>query len=576
MLAALLLKFARPYRKLILVVLLVVTAQTIGNLYLPNLNAELINNGIISGKLSTIITIGIEMLVLTIGIGAIAATGVLFASKASMGIGKDLRAAIFEKVSAFSEDDIAEFSTATLITMNTNDVSQIQLFAQVALTMMIMAPIMAVGGVIMAMRENARLSLVIAVVVPLMAAVVITMVRLAVPGFNKIQKKIDKINLILREQITGVRVVRAFRKVPFEEARFDDANQSLARTALSVNRIFAFSMPSLMLILNGSSIAVVYFGSHLINSGSMPVGNLVAFITYITQIFFSVMMSVFVIVMMPRAISCSERITKVLAQEAHVTNSPTTYPLPKLADIGLDNVSFGYEGSEEAVLKDLSITIPFGKTTAIIGGTGSGKSTLVKLLVRSYDPVAGTIKFSGQNIRDVELNELWDRVALTPQTSYLFKGTLRYNLTIGRVNATDDEIYRALEIAQAMSFVEGLDDGLEYQVDQGGTNFSGGQRQRLAIARALVSDREILIFDDCFSALDAKTDRSLRSALREQVTDKTVIIISQRISTIRDAYQIAVLDDGRLIGLGAHEELMQKCTPYREIVASQESTEAIR
>ncbi len=576
MLAALLLKFARPYRKLILVVLLVVTAQTIGNLYLPNLNAELINNGIISGKLSTIITIGIEMLVLTIGIGAIAATGVLFASKASMGIGKDLRAAIFEKVSAFSEDDIAEFSTATLITMNTNDVSQIQLFAQVALTMMIMAPIMAVGGVIMAMRENARLSLVIAVVVPLMAAVVITMVRLAVPGFNKIQKKIDKINLILREQITGVRVVRAFRKVPFEEARFDDANQSLARTALSVNRIFAFSMPSLMLILNGSSIAVVYFGSHLINSGSMPVGNLVAFITYITQIFFSVMMSVFVIVMMPRAISCSERITKVLAQEAHVTNSPTTYPLPKLADIGLDNVSFGYEGSEEAVLKDLSITIPFGKTTAIIGGTGSGKSTLVKLLVRSYDPVAGTIKFSGQNIRDVELNELWDRVALAPQTSYLFKGTLRYNLTIGRVNATADEIYRALEIAQAMSFVEGLDDGLEYQVDQGGTNFSGGQRQRLAIARALVSDREILIFDDCFSALDAKTDRSLRSALREQVTDKTVIIISQRISTIRDAYQIAVLDDGRLIGLGAHEELMQKCTPYREIVASQESTEAIR
>ncbi|MDA8027311.1 MAG: ABC transporter ATP-binding protein [Actinomycetota bacterium] len=576
MLAALLLKFARPYRKLILVVLLVVTAQTIGNLYLPNLNAELINNGIISGKLSTIITIGIEMLVLTIGIGAIAATGVLFASKASMGIGKDLRAAIFEKVSAFSEDDIAEFSTATLITMNTNDVSQIQLFAQVALTMMIMAPIMAVGGVIMAMRENARLSLVIAVVVPLMAAVVITMVRLAVPGFNKIQKKIDKINLILREQITGVRVVRAFRKVPFEEARFDDANQSLARTALSVNRIFAFSMPSLMLILNGSSITVVYFGSHLINSGSMPVGNLVAFITYITQIFFSVMMSVFVIVMMPRAISCSERITKVLAQEAHVKNASITYPLPKMADISLDNVSFGYEGSEEAVLKELTVTIPFGKTTAIIGGTGSGKSTLVKLLVRSYDPVAGEIKFSGQNIRDVELNELWDRVALTPQTSYLFKGTLRYNLTIGRVNATDEEIYRALEIAQAISFVEGLEDGLEYQVDQGGTNFSGGQRQRLAIARALVSDREILIFDDCFSALDAKTDRSLRSALREQITDKTVIIISQRISTIRDAYQIAVLDDGRLIGLGAHEELMQNCTPYREIVASQESTEAIR
>jgi ATP-binding cassette subfamily B protein len=576
LLAALLLKFARPYRKLILVVLLVVTAQTIGNLYLPNLNAELINNGIISGKLSTIITIGIEMLVLTIGIGAIAATGVLFASKASMGIGKDLRAAIFEKVSAFSEDDIAEFSTATLITMNTNDVSQIQLFAQVALTMMIMAPIMAVGGVIMAMRENARLSLVIAVVVPLMAAVVITMVRLAVPGFNKIQKKIDKINLILREQITGVRVVRAFRKVPFEEARFDDANQSLARTALSVNRIFAFSMPSLMLILNGSSIAVVYFGSHLINSGSMPVGNLVAFITYITQIFFSVMMSVFVIVMMPRAISCSERITKVLAQEAHVKNASITYPLPKMADISLDNVSFGYEGSEEAVLKELTVTIPFGKTTAIIGGTGSGKSTLVKLLVRSYDPVAGEIKFSGQNIRDVELSELWDRVALTPQTSYLFKGTLRYNLTIGRVNATDEEIYRALEIAQAISFVEGLEDGLEYQVDQGGTNFSGGQRQRLAIARALVSDREILIFDDCFSALDAKTDRSLRSALREQITDKTVIIISQRISTIRDAYQIAVLDDGRLIGLGAHEELMQNCTPYREIVASQESTEAIR
>ena len=574
MLGSLLLRFARPYRKLISTVLLVVTIQTVGNLYLPNLNAELINNGIVSGKLSKIISIGIEMLALTVGIGAIAATGVLYASKASMGIGKDLRAAIFEKVSAFSEDDIAEFSTAALITMNTNDVSQIQLFAQVALTMMIMAPIMAVGGVIMAMRENAKLSLVIAVVVPIMAAIVITMVRLAVPGFNQIQRKIDKLNLILREQITGVRVVRAFRKVPFEESRFNDANQSLAKTALYVNRIFAFSMPSLMLVLNGSTIAVVYFGSHLISSGSMPVGNLVAFITYITQIFFSVMMSVFVIVMMPRAISCADRISKVLAREAHVRNADTTLPLPLRANIALEGISFGYEGSEEPVINDLTLAIPFGKTTAVIGGTGSGKSTLVKLLVRSYDPTSGSISFSGQDIRDVELDELWSRIALTPQTSYLFKGSLRYNLTIGRVDATDEEIFNALEIAQAMSFVEGLEGGLDYQVDQGGTNFSGGQRQRLAIARALVSDREILIFDDCFSALDATTDRKLRSALRERVANKTVVLISQRISTIRDAHQIVVLEDGRLVGVGVHDDLVQSCEPYREIVASQESTEA--
>ncbi|MDA8196104.1 MAG: ABC transporter ATP-binding protein [Actinomycetota bacterium] len=576
MLVSLLFRFSKPYRKLILTVLVVVTIQTIGNLYLPNLNAELINNGIVSGKLSKIISIGVDMLALTVGIGAIAAIGVLYASKASMGIGKDLRAAIFEKVTAFSEDDIAEFSTASLITMNTNDVSQIQLFAQVALTMMVMAPIMAIGGVIMAMRENAKLSLVIAVVVPVMAAIVIAMVRLAVPGFNQIQKKIDKINLILREQITGVRVVRAFRKVPFEESRFDDANQSLARTALSVNRIFAFSMPSLMLVLNGSTIAVVYFGSHLISNGSMPVGNLVAFITYITQIFFSVMMSVFVIVLMPRAISCSERITKVLAKQAHVQNAVDTKPLPAKANITLEGVTFGYEGSEEPIINNLDLAIPFGKTTAIIGGTGSGKSTLVKLLVRSYDPTAGTISFSGQDIRDVELDELWSRVALTPQTSYLFKGSLRYNLTIGRIDATDEEIYEALEIAQAMNFVEGLDGGLEYQVDQGGTNFSGGQRQRLAIARALVSDREVLIFDDCFSALDATTDRRLRTALSSKVANKTVILISQRISTIRDAHQIAVLDDGKLIAIGQHDDLVANCEQYREIVSSQESTEAIR
>ncbi len=572
MLWRLLLKVSKPYYRAVSLVMALIAIQTVGNLYLPNLNANLINDGVVTGNLGYIWRTGGVMVGITLLLGAISVVAVYFASRTSMGIGRDLRRLIFDRVQSFSEHDMVHFSTPALITMNTNDVQQIQLFVQVALTMMVMAPIMGVGGILMALREDVHLSLVIVVVVPMMALVLTIMIRTVVPRFQSMQLKIDKINQILREQITGIRVIRAFIKTREEEVRFEGANADLTATALSINRVFALAMPTLMAILNLSTVAVVWFGGHLISNGQMPVGNLVAFITYISQIFFSVMIAVFVVVLLPRAIACADRIEGVLATETTVKEpaSPTT---PSIRDGRVDfkQVDFAYFGGEEPVLHDLNFSIEAHKTTAIIGGTGSGKTTLLNLIPRFFDPTAGSVEVNGVDVSDQELESLWRDIGIVPQSSYLFAGSVADNLRFGRPEATEEELWKALEIAQGKDFVSEMPDGLDSPIEQGGTNVSGGQRQRLCIARALVKRPSVYLFDDCFSALDAATDARLRAALKSELSGATVVIVAQRVSTIMGADEIIVLDDGRVVGVGAHGELMESCNEYREIVESQQT-----
>ena len=549
-----------------------IAIQTVGNLYLPNLNANLINNGVVKGDISYIWQTGGVMIGITLLLGVISVIAVYYASRTAMGLGRDLRRAVFNKVQSFSEYDMNRFTTPSLITMNTNDVQQIQLFLQVALTMMVMAPIMGIGGILMALREDLRLSLVIVVVVPVMGLVIGVMVRAVVPRFRRMQVQIDRINQVLREQITGVRVIRAFIRTEDEQVRFEDANSDLTKTALRINRVFAIAMPALMAILNLATIAVVWLGGHLIASGSMPVGNLVAFITYITQIFFSVMIAVFVVVLLPRAMASADRLELVLAAPSTVVDPKS--PVAPLLHNGLvrfDHVEFSYVGSEQPVLFDINFTVEPAKTTAIIGGTGSGKTTLINLIPRFYDTTKGHVELNGVDITRLELELLWKDIGIVPQSSYLFSGTVADNLRFGRPEATDGEMWRALEIAQAKEFVQLMDGGLNAAIDQGGRNVSGGQRQRLCIARALVKQPSVYLFDDCFSALDAATDAKLRSALRSQLTSATVVIVAQRVSTIMHADTIVVLDMGRIVGMGSHEDLLVNCPEYKEIVESQQA-----
>lgn len=568
----LLIRGLKPYARSVILVITLIAIQTVGNLYLPNLNANLINNGVVKGDISYIWQTGGVMIGITLLLGVISVIAVYYASRTAMGLGRDLRRAVFNKVQSFSEYDMNRFTTPSLITMNTNDVQQIQLFLQVALTMMVMAPIMGIGGILMALREDLRLSLVIVVVVPVMGLVIGVMVRAVVPRFRRMQVQIDRINQVLREQITGVRVIRAFIRTEDEQVRFEDANSDLTKTALRINRVFAIAMPALMAILNLATIAVVWLGGHLIASGSMPVGNLVAFITYITQIFFSVMIAVFVVVLLPRAMASADRLELVLAAPSTVVDPKS--PVAPLLHNGLvrfDHVEFSYVGSEQPVLFDINFTVEPAKTTAIIGGTGSGKTTLINLIPRFYDTTKGHVELNGVDITRLELELLWKDIGIVPQSSYLFSGTVADNLRFGRPEATDGEMWRALEIAQAKEFVQLMDGGLNAAIDQGGRNVSGGQRQRLCIARALVKQPSVYLFDDCFSALDAATDAKLRSALRSQLTSATVVIVAQRVSTIMHADTIVVLDMGRIVGMGSHEDLLVNCPEYKEIVESQQA-----
>jgi len=569
-LIALLRRHLPPYATPVAIVAVLVLIQSIANLYLPNLNADIINNGVTKGDTDYILRTGGIMLALTLLLGVLSIVSVYFASLTSMGVGRDVRSAIFERVQYFSAREMNRFGTPSLITRNTNDVQQVQLFLQIALTILVTAPIMAIGGIIMAVREDATLSLILVVIVPLMALVIGTLLIIAVPLFRQMQVKIDKLTQVLREQITGIRVLRAFIRVRSERERFERANADLTATALRVNRIFALAMPSLLGIMNLSTVAILWFGGHLVDSGDMPIGNLTAFLMYIFQILFAVMMAVFMVILVPRAEASAQRIDEVLRTVPSVVDPPSPVEPERLTGlIRFEDVTFAYPHSERPVLHDLSFQLRPGETTAIIGGTGSGKTTVIALITRGFDVTGGRILVDGVDVRERSLEHLWGRIGLVPQAAYLFKGTVAENLRFGNESASDADLWRALEVAQARDFVASMPAQLDAPIDQGGTNVSGGQRQRLAIARALVKRPAIYLFDDCFSALDAATDARLRMALRAETTEATVVIVAQRVSTILHADRIIVIDEGRIVGSGTHAELMASSSEYREIVESQ-------
>ena len=570
MLIRLLQQQLRAYRAQVAAVLTVLLGVAVANLYLPNLTADIINNGVVKGDLGYIGRTGGLMLAISVVVSALQVVGMYFAARVAMGVGRDLRGAIFTSVQSFAAREMNHFGAASLITRNTNDVQQVQIFVVMLLTLMASAPLMAVGGVIMALYENAKLSLLLVVVIPLMAAVIATLLRFAVPLFRVVQVRIDRINQVLREQITGVRVIRAFVRGGYEQRRFEQANAELTDVTLQVTRIFVLTMPSIMLILNLSSIAVIWFGGHLVNAGEMPIGNLIAFLNYLMQILMSVMMAAMLAVLVPRAGASAERIVEVLETDSSIREpAQPVVPPARAGVVEFRDVTFTYPGAERPVLTGVSLTLRPGQTTAIIGSTGSGKSTVASLVARFFDATEGAVLIDGVDVREQSLRGLWEGIGLVPQQAYLFAATVGANLRLGAPDATDEDLWHALGIAQARDFVEAMPARLEEMVAQGGTTVSGGQRQRLAIARALVKRPRIYIFDDAFSALDAGTDARLRAALRAETADATVLVISQRVSTIRQADQIVVLDSGRVVGVGTHDELVVGNETYREIVDSQ-------
>ncbi len=574
MLIAVLRKYLSPYRATVIGITGLLLIQTITNLYLPNLNADLINNGVTKGDIHYIWHIGQIMLACSALIMGASVWLAYLSSKVSMAFGRDMRDDVFSTVEAFSARELNQFGAPSLITRNTNDVQQVQMVLFMGLTMMVGAPITGVGAVIMAVRTNAKLSLLLLVTVPIMSLLIFFLLRRVVPLFRTTQLKVDRINLILREQIAGIRVIRAFVKTHEEEARFAASNKELMDVQLKVTRTFAIMFPALMLILNLSSVAVLWFGGRLINTGSMPIGNLMAFLTYIIQILSSVMMAVMMSLMIPRASASAERIKEVLDTPSSVVDAinPIT-PAKREGILTFESVEYRYPGAEHPVLAKISFTAHPGQVTAIVGSTGSGKTTLLNLIPRFIDPTVGRVLLDGVDVKDQSLEGIWSEIGLVPQRSFLFGGTIAENLRYGDQAATEEKLWTALEIAQGKDFVGELADGLQSRVAQGGTNFSGGQRQRLSIARAIVKNPRIYLLDDSFSALDYTTDAKLRVALENHAKDSTVIIVAQRVSTILSADQIIVLNEGKIDGIGTHSDLMNTCKTYQEIVLSQLSPE---
>jgi len=566
--------YLRPYKKQVYLILLMLLIQAIASLYLPNLNADLINNGVAKGNVGYIWHIGEIMLASSALVMGASVWLAYLAARVAMAFGRDLRGAVFSAVEGFSARELNKFGAPSLITRNTNDVQQVQLVLFMGFTMMIGAPITGIGAIIMALRSNLKLSGLLLVVLPIMSLLIILLLRRIVPAFRVMQVKIDRINLVLREQIAGVRVIRAFVKTRQEESRFADASLDLMQTQLRVTRTFAVMFPSLSMILNLSSVAVIWFGGKLINSGNLQIGNMTAFLSYIMLILSSVMMAIFMSLQIPRAAACAERIQEVLDTKSSVVETLTPIePKERRGVLQFHDVEFRYPGAEHPILSDISFTAEPGKFTAIIGSTGSGKSTLLNLIPRFIDVTSGSVTLDGIDVRDQPLESVWSEIGLVPQRSFLFGGTVAQNLRYGKAEATDEELWNALEVAQARDFIEELPDKLEARVAQGGTNFSGGQRQRLSIARALVKKPQILIFDDSFSALDYTTDSKLRSALHNVMGHTTMIVVAQRVSTILQADQIVVLNEGRVAGIGTHVDLMKRSETYQEIVLSQLSPE---
>ncbi|MEV1202949.1 ABC transporter ATP-binding protein [Microbispora rosea] len=570
MLSRLLRTYLRPYSPALAAVVLFQLVGTIASLYLPSLNADIIDQGVATGDTGYILTTGGWMLTVSLVQIACSIAAVYYGARVAAGFGRDVRSAVFHRVSGFSQREVSEFGAPSLITRNTNDVQQIQILVVMTCTMLVAAPIMGVGGIIMALRQDVGLSWLMLVCVPVLLVSIGLIVFRMVPQFRAMQTRIDVVNQVLREQLSGIRVVRAFVREREETRRFAKANDELTDTALRVGRLTALIFPTVMLILNASSVAVLWFGAARVDSGEMQVGALTAFLMYLMQILMSMMMATFISIMIPRAAVCAERISEVLDTESSVR--PSDDPVRQVdrrGELELRDVEFRYPGAEAPVLSGISFRVAAGQTTAVIGSTGSGKTTLVSLVPRLFDATSGAVLIDGADVRELDPQMLWTRIGLVPQKPYLFTGTVASNLRYGNPDATDEELWEALEIAQARDFVEAMPEGLQAPISQGGTNVSGGQRQRLSIARALVAKPEIYLFDDSFSALDLTTDARLRAALRPYTADAAVVIVAQRVSTIADADQIVVLDDGVVVGIGTHDQLLDTCPTYVEIVESQ-------
>ncbi|TFD52971.1 ABC transporter ATP-binding protein [Cryobacterium sp. Hh11] len=574
MLWSLLVRYLRPYWQLLTGVIVFQLAQSIASLFLPALNADIIDEGVATGDTGYIMRVGGLMLLITLVQIGCAIVAVYFGAKVAMKVGRDLRGAVFSRVGEFSEQEVTRFGAPSLITRSTNDVQQVQMLVLTTCTLLVSAPILSIGGVIMAIRQDVQLSWLIAVSVPILLIAVGLIVVRMVPLFRKMQTRIDTVNRVLREQLTGIRVVRAFVRETQEIARFAKANQDVTDVALGSGRLMALMFPIVMLVLNVSSVAVIWFGAFRIEDGSMQVGTLIAFLSYLMQILMAVMMATFMAVMIPRAAVSADRIGEVLATASSVV--PPANPVNVTVGHGeleLLDVGFAYPGAEQPVLRNVSFIARHGETTAIIGSTGSGKTTLVNLLPRLFDATSGSVLVNGVNVRELNPDLLWGNIGLVPQKPYLFSGTVRSNLLYGKPDATEEELWQALTIAQARDFVTEMEGGLDAKITQGGTNVSGGQRQRLAIARALVKQPELYIFDDSFSALDLATDARLRLALKQSANGATMVIVAQRVSSIIDADQILVLEDGRIVGRGTHEQLLESNTTYQEIVSAQLTAE---
>lgn len=566
--------FLKPDRRFVGLVLLLTFLQTMSNLYLPTLMSDIVDRGVVRGDVPYIVDVGAMMLLVALAGGAAAVFASLFGAKATAGFGLRLRSRLFAHVEHFTLREFDSVGTSSLIVRTTNDVMQVQQLVNMALRMMVMAPLTAIGGILMAVYTDARLSVVVVVIVPILGLVIYAVMGRGLGLFRTMQSKVDRLNRVLRENLTGVRVVRAFNRTAYEAGRFDGANLDLTDTSVQVFQLMAFMMPAVMLVMNLATVAIVWFGGHEINAGTLQIGQLMAFIQYVMQIMFAVLMVSMMLFMIPRGQASALRINEVLAMNAEIKDPAEPRPSgSQRGRIVVRDVCFRYPGAQEPALSGISFEARAGQVTAIIGGTGAGKSTLMHLIPRFYDVASGSIEIDGVDVREMSQQHLRAKLGYVPQRAILFTGSVAENIRFGDLAASDEAVWKAARVAQAAEFIEGMPGGLEAKVTQGGSNLSGGQRQRLAIARALVRQAEIYLFDDSFSALDFKTDAALRAALRREVGEATVLIVAQRVSTVRDADQIVVLEDGRLAGVGTHQKLMGSCAVYRDIVFSQLSPE---